>query len=343
MRSRPTSLLMRVLCTLAVVASVAACSGHQASIDGAAGSTREVTHEFGTVVVPAQPLRLVATDEYAAMSALTLGIEPIRVYGSFGSEISAEILAGAGVPVTPALTFFSETPTEEIATLGPDMILMTGGAELQELHDTLSAIAPVVALPYYGATWQEAVTASGTAFGRADRAGAIVAGLERRLADVAAGADPTSVSVIGETYGECCFSAARGTPLSSVLREAGFTRPAAQDVESSVGGREIVVVSPERLGEHDADLVVVPQGAFYDAGRVRALPTFQTLPAALDGRTLQVDGDMWFGNFAFAVDWVITDLATIAPGGGQDRIGTPADALDRWQEFLDRLPTETPR
>lgn len=136
-------------------------------------------------------------------------------------------------------------------------------------------------------------------------------------------------------------------PATSTRTVAGsafgpaVTRPPAPDVEASVSGQSIVDVWPERLGEHDADLAVVPAGAFYDADPVRVLPTFQVLLAVRDGRTLQVDGDMWFGDFAFAVDWITTDLAAIADGDPQSRIGAPEDALDRWQEFLDRLPAIT--
>lgn len=42
---------------------------------------------------------------------------------------------------------------------------------------------------------------------------------------------------------------------------------------------------------------------------------------------------MWFGNFAFAIDWIITDLQAIAAGASQGQIGTPSDTLDRWTTF----------
>ncbi|MEV1294644.1 ABC transporter substrate-binding protein [Pseudonocardia sp. NPDC049635] len=193
----------------------------------------------------------------------------------------------------------------------------------------------MVAIPYYDTTWQDSLTATGAAVGREDEAGAMVTTLEERISAVQAGSKPgpTSLSVIGETYGDCCFSAARGTPLSAILEGAGFTRPAAQDVDVKDGDFSVVPISPEGIGEHDADLVVVPEGQFYDADAVLSQPVFQSLPAAREGRVLQVDGDIWFGNFAFAVHWITTDLEAVAQNGAAATVGLPGDALARWAEF----------
>ncbi len=75
------------------------------------------------------------------------------------------------------------------------------------------------------------------------------------------------------------------------------------------------------------------KGAYYDADAVRAQPVFQSLPAVRAGRVLQVDGDMWFGNFAFAVHWITTDLEAVARDGAKAVVGVPADAIARWKQF----------
>ncbi|OLT12420.1 hypothetical protein BJF78_04300 [Pseudonocardia sp. CNS-139] len=69
--------------------------------------------------MPADPRRVVALDEYSAMNAYSLGIEPVAVFGSFGSEISATVLGEAGITVTPAPTLFQSPPIEQIAGLRP--------------------------------------------------------------------------------------------------------------------------------------------------------------------------------------------------------------------------------
>lgn len=333
-RDRPGGGYRERLVALAAMAfMVTACGGH-GPVDTEA-QTRAVTHPLGEVQVPAEPATILATDEYAAMNLMALGVQPTVVYGSYGSEVGRVVLEDAGATVTPGTTFFESPPIEEIVAHAPDMIVMTGGAEMQATYDALTPIAPVVAIPYYDTTWQDSLTATGAAVGHEDEASAMITSLEERINAVQAGSrpGPTSLSVIGETYGDCCFSAARGAPLSAILEGAGFTRPAAQDVDVKDGDFSVVPISPEGIGEHDADLVVVPEGQFYDADAVRSQPVFQSLPAAREGRVLQVDGDIWFGNFAFAVYWIATDLEAVAQDGAAATVGLPGDALARWAEF----------
>ncbi|OLT12422.1 hypothetical protein BJF78_04310 [Pseudonocardia sp. CNS-139] len=139
--------------------------------------------------------------------------------------------------------------------------------------------------------------------------------------------------MIGSSGG-MLFAPGRRTPVTAVLRDAGFTRPPAQEAQGATDSAvQVIPLSAEVLAEHDADTVLVPQGAYYDAAAVRAVPTFAQLPAVVQGRSLQVDGDMWFGNFAFAVDWIVTDLQALVAGAGQAGMGTPDQALARWAAF----------
>lgn len=59
---------------LLTVAGASACSSSAES--DTASATRSVTHELGTVEVPASPQRILALDEYAGLSALALGVKP---------------------------------------------------------------------------------------------------------------------------------------------------------------------------------------------------------------------------------------------------------------------------
>ncbi|MEU6698300.1 ABC transporter substrate-binding protein [Pseudonocardia sp. NPDC046786] len=188
--------------------------------------TRTVSHPLGEVQVPEEPASILATDEYAALNLLALGVEPAVVYGSSGSEVGRIVLEDAGVTVAPGATFSESPPIEEIIGHAPDMIVMTGGAEMQETYDALSPVAPVVAVPYYDTTWQESLTAAGAAVARTDQAESMIRTLAGRIGAVQAASEPgpTSLSVVAETHGDCCFSAARGTPLQAILQAAGFTR-----------------------------------------------------------------------------------------------------------------------
>lgn len=333
-RDRPGGLRRpRAVALVAVALVLAACGGPEPA--ATEPETRTVSHPLGEVQVPEEPASILATDEYAALNLLALGVEPAVVYGSFGSEVGRVVLEDAGITVVPGATFSESPPIEEIIGHAPDMIVMTGGAEMQETYDALSPVAPVVAVPYYDTTWQESMTAAGAAVARTDRAESMIRTLEGRIGAVQAASEPgpTSLSVVAETYGDCCFSAARGTPLSTILQAAGFTRPAAQDIDATYGELSVLPISPEQLGAHDADLVIVPDGEYYSADAVRAQPVFRSLPAVRDGRVLQVDGDLWFGNFAFAVHWIATDLEAVAQDGAAATVGVPGDATARWEQF----------
>lgn len=79
-------------------------------------------------------------------------------------------------------------------------------------------------------------------------------------------------------------------------------------------------------------------GASYDnADTLLDASTFQALPAVTDGRSVVVDGDMWFGTYPFAIYWLLEDLAALHDGDGQDGIGTLDDVEQRWAAFEDVL------
>ncbi|OLT12421.1 hypothetical protein BJF78_04305 [Pseudonocardia sp. CNS-139] len=63
-------------------------------------------------------------------------------------------------------------------------MIVSGGEDLRELYERLSAVAPVVVLPYYGATWQDALRATAEAFGRERRAADLTRSVEARIAAV---------------------------------------------------------------------------------------------------------------------------------------------------------------
>ncbi|MEU9823271.1 hypothetical protein ACIGG9_28650 [Pseudonocardia alni] len=66
---------------------------------------------------------------------------------------------------------------------------------------------------------------------------------------------------------------------------------------------------------------------------MRSQPVFRSLPAARENRVLQVDEDVRFGNFAFAVHWIATDLEAVAQDGAPATVGRAGDAPARWAAF----------
>ncbi|OLT09003.1 hypothetical protein BJF78_06615 [Pseudonocardia sp. CNS-139] len=326
------SRLFRVRSALLVAAvfALAGCAAPAApaSPGDPAPGTRTVTHERGEVEVPVVPDRVVALDEYAALNLLTAGIEPVAVFGGLSSEVGAEVLAARGIDVTPAPTMIVSPDLEAIAATRPDVVVLTSsGAALDRTYPELSRIAPTVVVPFEG-PWRAPLELVGRAFDRDDSVGRTLAALDRRVADLAADpAEPVhSISVLG-SFQNLLYSPAPPNPGSQVLAAAGFGRPQPELAAASGASASTVPVSPETLGGHDADVVVVLDGSIYDADAVAAVPTFGSLPAVRDGRTARANGEMWSGGTALATWWLLDDLATLAGGG--TALGTPADAAAR--------------
>lgn len=315
-------------------ADTPASSSEPTTLASTSGDTRTVQTEMGEVRVPVEPRRVVALDEYAAMNALTFGIEPVEVWGSYQSEIAAKVLADAGIEVTPG-TVEGGVNFEAVTEANPDLIILTPEAALMSAYDKLSQIAPVLLLPY-SEPWRDVVTTSAEAFGMEDRGAAIIAALEGRIDEVAAlvGDGGPIMSILGDTMG-MLFAMAPTAPLSQLVAEAGYTRPTAQ-AEGKVDPTydAAVMISEEVLGDHDGDVIVLLEGTYYRSATFRESPTFTNLPGVRAGKDVVVDGDMWAGSYPFAISWILDDLEAIATGTTDD-IGTTDDLDARWADYTE--------
>ncbi|MEM7324013.1 MAG: ABC transporter substrate-binding protein [Actinomycetota bacterium] len=296
--------------------------------------SREVETSFGTVEVPNDPQRVLALDEYAAMSMLAVGIEPMEVVGSYSSLVSQEILTDAGVSVERTDT--SELNLEAIAGARPDVIVVTAESAFMANFEPLSEIAPTVILPYI-APWRDVLADTGRIFGRDAEAANVTAALETKIAEVDATveANPYSLSILGDTFG-IVFAVSQEAVLSAVAGEVGVDRPAAQaEGESMPGIESVIAISTEVIGDHDADVVAVMSGVFYNESTILDTATYQGLSAVQAGNGVVVDGDMWFGTHPFAIYWILEDLESLALGQGADGIGTMDDITERWTGYLE--------
>lgn len=134
-------------------------------------------------------------------------------------------------------------------------------------------------------------------------------------------------------YSGNLFTVPPTTPISTLVTEAGFTRPASEvNATNNQDTGMISPVSPELLPEHAAQTVAVLSGQQYDASIVRNTPLFDNLTPD-PAHALDVSGDLWFGSHPFAIYWIIQDLDGIAHGKGQNSIGTLDSADARWAAF----------
>ena len=151
-----------------------------------------IPHAFGETVIPAKPQRIVTWGWASQDAVLALGEVPVGIphFGYGGDENGAlswdkDAVAALGAEFPTILPAGREVPVEAIAALQPDLIIAVYSGISEDEYKVLSGIAPVVAYPAeaWSASWQEVITITGTAMGKADEGVALVAELEQFIID----------------------------------------------------------------------------------------------------------------------------------------------------------------
>ncbi len=274
---------------------------------------------------------VLALDDFAALHALTLGIEPDAIYEVFEYEATSEIFDDLALDVSP---YGSELDVEAVAALEPDVILGVSIPTTVAVEDQLEAIAPTTVLDYT-AGWEDQLDAAATALGREDEAERVrdqVAALTGELAgDLRdAGLTDTVVSVLGDNGG--FFSPPTTTALGSALDSVGLARPPAQQ-QAGDAASPFVVFGAEALPDHDGEHLFLLSGGPYLTDGLTGSPLWSGLDAVAAGEVAQVSGEMWLAPSAFSVVWILDDLRAVLLDDGAT--ASVADAPARLAEFRD--------
>jgi len=265
---------------------------------------------MGQTCVPANPERIVTTDEIALEVVLALGLEPIATGEPNMVSSRSRHLAGKLDNVV-SLGKQNQLSVERILQLNPDFIL--GFAQMNN-YEQFSQIAPTVAINYYSDhdAWKSYLQRVGEMLNRSqqvqqqlenyqDR----VEKLQRAMGDRL---EKTEVSVVRfYADGRLEFRDSFSFP-GSVLNDIGLPRPAVQYKANS--GFTSQSVSSERLDLLDADVMFVA----LDAGAEEAFaefqkdPLWQKLEAVQNNQVFTVDSGYWiFGN-VLAANAILDDL-----------------------------------
>ena len=283
----------------------------------------------GAPSAPDDPV-VVALDDFAALNAMSLGVQPDLVLEVFGYTSTAAVFADAGVPTQP---YGSGLDVEQVLAAGPDVVLGVSLPTTLEAEDELRAAVPGTTVLDYTASWQEQLTATAAALGVPERAPALQERLDADLAALAAdleaaGLAGAAASVLAESDG--VFSPPPTTPAGTVLADVGLGRPAAQQ-QATAPDTPFVPVSPEGLTDHAGDVVYLLSGGGYDTTTITGNPLWPTVEAGARAGVHEVSGEAWFGSSAFTVDWIARDLrATLLDGAPA---ATDADAPARFRAF----------
>ncbi len=274
---------------------------------------------------------VVALDDFAALHALTLGVEPDLVLEVFEYESTSAVFDDLGLQTQP---YGSELDLETVAGAAPDVILGVSIPTTASAESRLDAIAPTTVVDY-AAGWDEQLASVAEALGREDRAEEIRQGLEDATADLAADLDAAGLagsvtSVVADNGG--FFSPPAATAVGSVLAEVGLVRPPAQEAAGDPAS-PFVPFTAETLPDHDGDALFLLSGGPYITGALTGSPLWTGLRAVQAGAVHEVSGEVWLSASAFSVDWVLDDLRAVLLDGAEP--AAPAEAAARFAEFTD--------
>lgn len=276
---------------------------------------------------------VVALDEFAGLSTLSLGIAPARVFLTFGYSSAKAVFDSAGVPTTPAAP--DGVNLEAVAALKPEVIIGVSLPTTVAVEDKLNVIAPTTVIEYT-ASWQKQTRVTGAAVGRSEAADALIGRLDGSVAALTSDlsrsdAAGQTVSVIGVWGGSDMFALSRTGLVGSILDQVGLKRPAVQDVVTEPTS-PFITMSFEQLEKHDADLIFLLSGGAYQSDTLTSSALWSTLGAVKANRVFNVVAELWLSSNAFSVDWIVRDVRAALLNDGTVAAG--ADVVSRWQGFV---------
>ncbi len=304
--SRARWLLATAAALLALTA--AACGGTPAETEpGPTSSQRVVSHAMGKTTVVGTPKRVIVLDTGELDSVLALGVKPVGAVAADATQGLQSYLSDRTQGVETVGTI-NEPNLERIAALQPDLIL-SNKVRHADIYDKLSRIAPTVFAEKVGVAWKDNFLLAGQALGKKDEAETVLADYKRQAQALGRSVgDPARLEVsMARFLSDSIRLYGEGSFIGTILEDAGFSRPAVQQVDKT-----FVEVSREQISQADGDVIFY--GAYGPAGKAQqeqltAAPLWQNLSAVRAGKAYEVNDDVWYlGIGPIAADLVLTDL-----------------------------------
>lgn len=292
-----------VLTTVALIVSLAGCGSSEASSEEESTQTAGTTAypltletPYGSTTLEEAPERVVAIGDLD--DALALGVVPVGSFKPAGDadelyDYEQEALeeAKSTSPIKEIDKLFdpyAELDYEAIAALDPDVILAASYWDLEKSYDTLSEIAPVVALPKgTDSTWENRHEVVAKALDREqqgkDNIAAVEDAFSKAREDNPEFADLTlNYAVVYPT--QVTYMSVPDTEASWFFTQLGFQ----PGPEHGKFGKEYPedVVSEEQTSLLDADIVVIGYHSLLEDGQREKFEDsslFQSLPAVENG------------------------------------------------------------
>ncbi len=310
--------LARAAAPLLAVLLLAGCGSAPAVDPDAVPPDAAITveHTFGTVTLPRAPARVVTLTTRDTDTALALGIVPVGIHTVYPFETGvgpwSQDLLGAA---QPEVWHGREFSYEAIAALRPDVILNANGDDDAAVHERLAGIAPTVGLPRgqvpFGASLDSSTTLVAQALGKPEAGRKLVDDLNGHLGAVAA--EHPRFGELTATYLDIHTSGMIAYPddhvVNQVLAGLGFRMTAGSAGITGASQQ----VSPERLGDYAADVIVAYPFDRTLAEVEQQIPTLAALDAARNGRVFPLD-DLAFSassvlSLRYGIDRLVPEIA----------------------------------
>ncbi|MFT3855091.1 MAG: iron-siderophore ABC transporter substrate-binding protein [Ilumatobacteraceae bacterium] len=227
-----------------------------------------IAHAFGETTIEQEPHRIVALGDGSQDVVAALGLTPVGIPTGYPGSNADGVLpwyaSSFDAATTTLLPVFDGIPFEQIAALHPDVILAPYAGFDESDYKTLSAIAPTVAYPGdpWVTPWPTQTRMIGEALGRSAEADALIAGVDTTLAGAAAAHPELAGLTFAYLYTDAT-SAWVFLPADArveLVSDLGL-RPSDMVIALSADnpGAFTVELSPERLADIDADVLIVEQ------------------------------------------------------------------------------------
>lgn len=285
---------------LLVLSGCAADSSDSASDSAASSDETVITHAFGETVVPAEASSVVTLGWGATDAALALGVVPAAIEAqSYGGDESgvlpwvSEKLDELGADTPVVVPSSAEEPAyEDIAAVGPDLILAPYSGVTEEQYELLSEIAPTVVYPgeAWSTPWRDVIDIVGSSLHLEEEAADVIDGIDATIAEAAAanpefaGKSIAAVWDIGGTF--YVYKAA--DPRVEFLFDLGFVNAPAVDELANGDATFYYTLSYEQLDQLDSDVVVVYSDTEEELATFLAQPYAQSIPAVQAGAVASI-------------------------------------------------------
>jgi iron complex transport system substrate-binding protein len=258
--------------------------------------TRIVQTPNGSVTVSSQPKRVVALgEEFMLANLLDLGIKPIA---STASASQGDFILWKAAPSLSGIEPLSnsEPDLEELVALKPDLIIGWKGFTERIGYDTLTRIAPTVAVNELG-DFRQTYRDMAAVFGKESDANARIVAYENAAkaagTELKASARKISVATIFPGGSVTVYSDA-GADAPSVIVDMGFQLSPDKVTLPPTRSLGRAAISLEQLNVLKGDTIVLVQSSSIEGEdaavqEVTASPTWRSLPAAGAGRVRTID------------------------------------------------------